>query len=273
MICSSSVSGSISVKAEADGSDRLIPSTNGPGYLVKVTPDNIDTLISDHTIVVGTTDAYETGNLKQCSSFNKDTKKAIWEDIAGELVTNKLTANYINALDITTKKITVRQDNANDKSAILFEADGTSNNGTVKVGGFDVTNSSIRSTKEYDNDKEGEEKYDRPVVYIGMSDTDKAYKVGTLSTKSWRLLIGNNFGVTDDGKLVVQEGTFSGSLAASGGSITSMSTIQGDSVECSKLSLTNNCVISTTALADDSATTMANVEFTFNKKKRTEGGD
>lgn len=74
MICSSSVSGSISVKAEADGSDRLIQSTNGPGYLVKVTPDNIDTLISNHTIVVGTADAYETGNLKQCSGFDTDNK-------------------------------------------------------------------------------------------------------------------------------------------------------------------------------------------------------
>ena len=72
MICSSSVSGSIRV--EADGSDRCIPSTNGPGYLVKVTPDNIDTLISNHTIVVGTADAYETGNLKQCSGFDTDNK-------------------------------------------------------------------------------------------------------------------------------------------------------------------------------------------------------
>lgn len=227
-------------------------------------PENINN--NKINIEVGTTAAYETGNLKQWDGGK-------WEDIAGELVTNKLTANYINALDITTKKITVRQDNADDKSAILFEADGISNNGTVKVGGFNVTNNSICSTKEYDSNKEGGETYDRPVVYIGVSNTDKAYKVGTLSTKNWRLLIGNNFGVTDDGKLVVQEGTFSGSLAASGGSITNMSTIQGDSVECSKLSLTNNCAISTTALADDSATTRANVEFTFNKKKRTEGGD
>ena len=46
-------------------------------------------------------------------------------------------------MDITTKKITVRQDNANDKSAILFEADGTSNNGIVKVGGFSVTKDAL----------------------------------------------------------------------------------------------------------------------------------
>ena len=51
------------------------------------------------------------------------------------MVTNKLTANYINAMDIETKKITVRQDNANDKSAVLFEADGISGKGNVKIGG------------------------------------------------------------------------------------------------------------------------------------------
>ena len=59
------------------------------------------------------------------------------------MVTNKLTANYINALDITTKKITVRQDNTNDKSAVLFEADGLSGKGTVKIGGFYATKDAL----------------------------------------------------------------------------------------------------------------------------------
>ena len=64
------------------------------------------------------------------------------------MVTNKLTANYINAMDIMTKKITVRQDNANDKSAILFKADGTSNKGIVKVADFDVNYESLKSFSE-----------------------------------------------------------------------------------------------------------------------------
>ena len=59
------------------------------------------------------------------------------------MVTNKLTANYINAMDIETKKITVRQDNANDKSAVLFEADGISGKGNVKIGGFDVDHNKL----------------------------------------------------------------------------------------------------------------------------------
>ena len=118
--------------------------------MVKITPENIDKkgLFTVKTEDTAGTDAYETGNLKQCSGFNKDTKKAIWEDIAGELVTNKLTANYINALDITTKKITVLQDNnvaQSDSNPILFEADGLSGAGKVSIANFTVKNDKIYS--------------------------------------------------------------------------------------------------------------------------------
>jgi hypothetical protein len=61
----------------------------------------------------------------------------IWEDIGGELVTNKLTANYINALDITAKQITVLQDKE-DQDSILFQADGLSDVPSVKIAGFNV---------------------------------------------------------------------------------------------------------------------------------------
>ena len=64
------------------------------------------------------------------------------------MVTNKLTANYINALDITTKKITVLQDNNDEQSQILFKADGTSKDGTVKIGGFDVKNNTLTATDD-----------------------------------------------------------------------------------------------------------------------------
>ena len=136
-----STTGDILVEQDENDSTRYIPNAAGSTRLIKVTPENIDTLIKNKTIVVGTTEAFETGNLKQCSGFNEDTKKAIWEDIAGELVTNKLTANYINALDITAKKITVLKDNSkelNGSNPILFQADGTSNNSGVNIGGFTV---------------------------------------------------------------------------------------------------------------------------------------
>lgn len=85
------------------------------------------------------------GKLYQCSGFDAD-GNAIWKDVGGELVANKLTANYINALDITTKKITVLQDNKDEQSQILFKADGTSKNGAVKIGGFDVKNNTLTAT-------------------------------------------------------------------------------------------------------------------------------
>ena len=52
-----------------------------------------------------------------------------------------MTVDFINSLGITAKKITVLQDNSkesNDSNPILFEADGTSNNSGVKIGGFTV---------------------------------------------------------------------------------------------------------------------------------------
>lgn len=73
-----------------------------------------------------------TGELKQWDGTK-------WVDIGSEIVANKLTANYINALDITAKKITIRQDNTAEDSDILFNADGTSKEGQVKIGGFYVT--------------------------------------------------------------------------------------------------------------------------------------
>lgn len=88
-------------------------------------PENINN--NKINIEVGTTAAYETGNLKQREGGK-------WEDIAGELVTNKLTANYINAMDITSKKMQVLD--SNDDT--LFLADGINGNGEVNIGGFTV---------------------------------------------------------------------------------------------------------------------------------------
>ena len=63
------------------------------------------------------------------------------------MVTNKLTANYINALDITAKKITVLQNAAEaiEEQKILFEADGTNAAGKVKIADFDVNHESLHS--------------------------------------------------------------------------------------------------------------------------------
>ena len=97
--------------------------------MIKVDPENIDTLINNKTIVVGTTEAFETGNLSQWDGND-------WVDISGELVTNKLTAKYIDAMDITAKSIKIldKYDNT------LFEADGTK---TVDENGQVIKDSSV----------------------------------------------------------------------------------------------------------------------------------
>ena len=82
------------------------------------------------------------GKLYQCSGFDTN-GKAIWEDVGGELVANKLTANYINALDITAKKITVLDKDDNTKK--LFEADGINGNGNVSIANFTVKNDKLYS--------------------------------------------------------------------------------------------------------------------------------
>ena len=72
-----------------------------------------------------------------------DPAKIVW---GTPVKASMLSVDFIDSLGITTKKITVRQDNANDKSAILFEADGLSNEGTVKIGGFDVKDNILAAT-------------------------------------------------------------------------------------------------------------------------------
>jgi hypothetical protein len=81
------------------------------------------------------------GKLYQCSGFDTD-GNAIWEDIGGELVANKLTATYINALDITAKKVNVPG---------LFTADGSSTNPSeheVKIAGFNVQQNTLTTGTE-----------------------------------------------------------------------------------------------------------------------------
>ena len=107
------------------------------GYRL-VTTDNYATLVTANSTI-----AYTTGKLKQWSDL-----AANWIDIGGELVTNKLTANYINALNITAKKITIYQDGDETKQ-VLFKANGLpgeSDSNKVTIGGFEVDGENLAST-------------------------------------------------------------------------------------------------------------------------------
>lgn len=80
--------------------------------------------------------------LKQWDSTNK-----IWTDVGGEIVHNKVTTNYINALDITAKKVTVID---STDSGILFDANGLGYDTSgkkvdpyVKIAGFTVEKNTL----------------------------------------------------------------------------------------------------------------------------------
>lgn len=137
------------------------PNNEDAPYLL-VTEDNLAAFTngtSNIKITVGETNAFE---LEQgdATSFiggilyqwvgnpSTDEYPGHWEDIGAELVANKLTANYINALDITAKKVTIVDKN---NTSILFTADGLAvdNEGKpapyVKIANFNVAESSIYS--------------------------------------------------------------------------------------------------------------------------------
>ena len=123
--------------ADADGHFATRNEYNG--YYLKSGNSYTGPITSATTgITVGTTIAYKQDqNVLRQWTGNPSNKSPIghWVDIGGELVANKITANYINALDITAKKITVLQDNTQPESSTneaLFKADSTGT-GYVKI--------------------------------------------------------------------------------------------------------------------------------------------
>ena len=120
-----------------------------------------------------------------------------WVDIGGELVANKVTANYINAMDITAKKIEVLDSNNND---IIFLADGTATNDSdkVKIGGFSVDNEKIYNGNNLGN--EGTVAIGNNLSITDLSNLATNFNIDTENFK-FHLLAGENFGVTSDGIL------------------------------------------------------------------------
>jgi len=82
-----------------------------------------------------------------------------------ELVANKVTANYINALDITAKKITVVDPEATTSDKIVFKAEA-GNPESVRLGTFGVDANSIHH-KDSSNHKFG---YDDTLLFCTGTD-------------------------------------------------------------------------------------------------------
>ena len=155
-------------------------------------PDNPDKEPTDvDPIKVGSTTAFvENQNvLRQCSGFDND--RPIWEDISGELITNKVTANYINALEILARKITVKDGNDTVFNADVDHPDET------QIGGFNVSKTEI---------KNGVWNTDNSLLLASEGHHD-TLAVDDLE-HDWLIVAGRNFGVTDKGSIYAYDATF-----------------------------------------------------------------
>lgn len=157
-----------------------------------ITADNISTIADGTTIYTRLE-----GTLKQWVGNPNTTEEGIrgkWEDIGGELVANKVTATYINALDITAKKITVTDGKEGDN--IVFRADGlTDSPDKVEIAGFKVSRTSI---------KKGEIGTAKSVL-VSTGETSTANIAGSspegTTSNTWAFTAQDKFGVTTDGTL------------------------------------------------------------------------
>lgn len=157
-----------------------------------ITADNISTIADGTTIYTRLE-----GTLKQWVGEPNTAEAGIrgkWEDIGGELVANKVTATYINALDITAKKITVTDGKEGDN--IVFRADGlTDSPDKVEIAGFKVSRASI---------KKGEIGTTGSVL-VSTGETSTANIAGSspdgTTSNTWAFTAQDKFGVTTDGTL------------------------------------------------------------------------
>lgn len=138
----------------------------------KITSKNIDQITVDVTIAY----KLEQNCLRQWTVTESG---AGWADVGNELVANKVTANYINALDITAKKIKI----LDTDNTTLFEADGLDGAHKVQIGGFDVVGSTLTTGTQTETANN---------VIMLSGDTN-------LTADDARLTIGDNFKVFADG--------------------------------------------------------------------------
>lgn len=189
------------------------------------------------------------GKLYQCSGFDAD-GKAIWEDVGGELVANKLTANYINALDITAKKITVLD--GNNPVFIANTLDPTSGSYDVNIGGFSVNDSTLL------NGTFGADK--SVLVSTGYKNNLSIGGSPTGEEKEWAFVAGKNFGVTTTGELFASKLTISGyatddelTNAANNARDNAVSTIEGKGyqTETQVTTITEKTIKTTSVIAEN----------------------
>lgn len=214
-------SGAYVVNNTTNRLDAYTSNSSGTRYnVIQITPTNIDTLISNNTIVVGTTTVYAKNLLKQYHNN-------AWEIVENEQIFNKLTTNYLNAMDITAKRIEVK-DSSNTNT--LFLADGVSGSptaNTVKIANFNVGN-------DYQVLTGG------PYLSVGtlgesgsvlVSPSYRSYaNIANSGTelKTWAFAAGNGFGVTTSGQLYARNLTTTGLKIRKPDTINDLDIVAGD---------------------------------------------
>lgn len=136
-----------------------------------------------------------------------------WVDISGEMIANKVTANYINAMDITAKKLTVL-DGSNQP---LLIADSDTN--IVNISNFEVSSTALH-TKNFN-----------PTITIEDPSAIQGVYIGTNGIK-----LGNSFLVDASGSINASKGNFGGNVRAR--SLSSCGAISGES-----LNINNSLII------------------------------
>ena len=117
-----------------------------------------------------------------------------------------MTANFINALDITAKKITVLQTPSDTTSSVLFEADGTGTNGSVKIANWTVNNTSLYNATSGTTAPGGT----LGGIWLSTGVTGAATtQIGNIAadTKNWFLAANDKFGVTTGGDIYTKDAT------------------------------------------------------------------
>lgn len=185
---------------------------NGNNYIL-ITSNNIDDYVT-----VGTTNIWRKGALMQRTSNT-------WVDISGEMIANKVTANYINAMDITAKKLTVLDSSNNP----LLVADSTTH--SVDISNFKVNDKALY-TKNY---------------ITSFDQTPAANAVGVyLGTDG--IKIGDSFKLAADGNINATKGNFSGNIRA-------RSLSSCGNISCESLNVTDSFIIKDNLIfAPDTAT-------------------
>jgi len=173
---------------------------NGNNYIL-ITSNNIDNYVT-----VGTTNIWRKGALMQRTSNT-------WVDISGEMIANKVTANYINAMDITAKKLTVL-DGSNQPLLIA-----NSDTNIVNISSFEVSSTALH-TKNFN-----------PTITIEDPSAIQGVYVGTNGIK-----LGNSFLVDASGSINASKGNFGGNVRAR--SLSSCGAISGES-----LNINNSLII------------------------------